>query len=227
VCFSATASFVAGGVIGAVGIATLIHVRQPRAIPFAALPLLFALHQFIEGFVWLGLEGRIGPVTTGHFVLLFILYAKGILPLLIPLSVALMEPAGWRRTATTALTVLGAILCGWILWAVIAYGSSAVVEHHSIHYHNHRTGGLLIRAIYVLTTCGALLLSSHRVVRWFGILNVAGLSVVFLVKGYAFASVWCFYAATLSMMLYWQFSRKNINVLTPNRRLVKGAGAGP
>lgn len=48
-CFSATASFVAGGVIGAVGIATLIHVRQLRAIPFAALPLLFALHQFIEG----------------------------------------------------------------------------------------------------------------------------------------------------------------------------------
>jgi hypothetical protein len=227
VCFSATASFVAGGVIGTVGIATLIRVRQPRAIPFAALPLLFALHQFIEGFVWLGLEGKIGPVTTSNFVLLFILYAKGILPLLIPLSVTLMEPAGWRRTATTALTVLGAILCGWILWAVIAHGSSAVVEHHSIHYHNHRTGGLLIRAIYVLTTCGALLLSSHRVVRWFGILNVAGLSVVFLVMSYAFASVWCFYAATLSMILYWQFSRKNIDVLTPNGRLVKAAGAGP
>jgi hypothetical protein len=226
-CFSATASFVAAGVIGSVGIATLIHVRQPRAAPFAALPLLFALHQFIEGFVWLGLEGRIGPVATDHFVLLFILYAKGILPLLIPLSVALMEPAGWRRTATTALTVLGALLCGWVFWAVLTHGSSAVVEHHSIHYHNHRTGGLLIRAVYVLTTCGALLLSSHRVVRWFGILNVAGLSVVFLVKGYAFASVWCFYAATLSMMLYWQFSRKNIDVLTPNRRPVKTAGAGP
>jgi hypothetical protein len=227
VCFSATASFVAGGIIGAVGIATLIHVRQPRAIPFAALPLLFALHQFIEGFVWLGLEGRIGPVATGHFVFMFIIYAKGILPLLIPLSVTLMEPAGWRRNATTALTILGAILCGWVVWAVITYGSSADVAHHSIHYHNRRTGGLSIRAIYVLTTCGALLLSSHRVVRWFGILNVAGLCVVFLVKGYAFASVWCFYAATLSVMLYWQFSRKNINVLTPNRRSVKATGAGP
>jgi hypothetical protein len=226
-CFSATASFVAAGVVGSVGIATLFHVRQPRAIPFAALPLLFALHQFIEGFVWLGLEGSIGPVAADRFVLLFILYAKGILPFLIPLSVALMEPEGWRRTATAALTLLGALLCAWVFWAVIAYGSSAGVEHHSIHYHNHRTGGLLIRAVYVLTTCGALLLSSHRVVRWFGILNVAGLSVVFLVKGHAFASVWCFYAATLSMMLYWQFSRKNIDVLRPNRRRVEAAGAGP
>jgi len=89
-CFSATASFVASGVIGAVGIATLTHVRQPRAIPFAALPLLFALHQMIEGFVWLGLEGRIGQTATDEATLLFILYAKGILPFLIPLSVILM-----------------------------------------------------------------------------------------------------------------------------------------
>jgi hypothetical protein len=52
---------------------------------------------------------------------------------------------------------------------------------------------------------------------------LAGLTVVFLVKGYAFASVWCFYAAALSMMLYWQFSRKNINLLAQNRRLFKAA----
>src|SRR6185503_9769970 len=113
-CFSATASFVASGVIGAVGIATLTHVRQPRSIPFAALPLLFALHQTIEGFVWLGLEGRIGQTATDEATLLFILYAKGILPFLIPLSVTLMEQAGWRRNATTALAVLGAILCIWV-----------------------------------------------------------------------------------------------------------------
>ena len=111
-CFSATASFGASGVIGAVGIATLIHVRQPRAVLFAALPLLFALHQFTEGFVWLGLDGRIGSIATDHFIFLFLLYAKGILPFLVPLAVALMEPAGWRRTATAALALLGAGLCG-------------------------------------------------------------------------------------------------------------------
>jgi hypothetical protein len=225
VCFSATASFAASGIIGAVGIATLVHVRQPRSIPFAALPLLFALHQFIEGFVWLGLEGRIGPVARDHFVFLYLLYAKGLLPFLIPFAVALMEPAGWRRTATSALTLLGAGLCGWILWAVIAWPSSAAVEHHSIDYDNARTGGLAIPALYVLTTCGALLLSSHRVVRWFGLLNVVGVSIVLLVKGYAFASVWCFYAALLSVMLYWQFSRRTIDVRHPNRRLAKAAGA--
>jgi hypothetical protein len=224
VCFSATASFAASGVIGAVGIATLVKVRQARAVPFAALPLLFALHQFIEGFVWLGLEGRIVPLAMDHFVFLYLLYAKGILPFLIPLAVALMEPAGWRRTATGALTLVGAALCGWILWAVIAFPSGAHVEHYSIDYDNARTGGLLIPALYVLTTCGTMLLSSHRIVRWFGLLNVAGVAIVLLVKGHAFASVWCFWAAMLSVIIYRQFSHRKIDVLHPNRRLAKTAG---
>jgi len=59
-CFSATASFVASGVIGSIGLATLRHVREPRTLLFAAVPMLFAVHQFTEGFVWLGLNGRMG-----------------------------------------------------------------------------------------------------------------------------------------------------------------------
>ncbi len=43
-----------------------------------------------------------------------------------------------------------------------------------------------------------------------------GLTIVHLVKGYAFASVWCFYAAVLSVMLYWQFHRRKIDIRTPN-----------
>lgn len=215
-CFSATASFIASGVIGTIGVATLAHVREPRTIPFAALPLLFALHQFTEGFVWLGLDGDIGAVARDHVVFLFTLYAKGILPLLIPVSVTFMEPAGWRRIATAALIVPGGLLCAWIVYAVVAFPSTAAIEHHSIVYRNALTGAWLVSATYLLATCGPLLLSSHRRVRWFGALNVIGLSIVFAVKAYAFASVWCFYAAVLSIMLYRQFSHRGIDVRRPN-----------
>ena len=68
----------------------------------------------------------------------------------------------------------------------------------------------------MVATCGALLLSSHRVVRWFGILNVVGLTIVMNVKGYAFTSVWCLYAAALRIMLYWQFRHGHIDVDDPN-----------
>ena len=56
-CFSATANFVGSGLLGAVGVVTLTKVKHRRELLFAALPTLFAIHQFIEGFVWLGLDG--------------------------------------------------------------------------------------------------------------------------------------------------------------------------
>jgi hypothetical protein len=60
-CFSATANFGGSGVLGAVGVVTFTKVKHRRELPFAALPTLFAVHQFIEGFVWLGLDGILSP----------------------------------------------------------------------------------------------------------------------------------------------------------------------
>lgn len=55
VCFSATASFVAGGTLSVVGGVTLSRVQHRREVPFAHIPLLFGIQQIVEGFVWLGL----------------------------------------------------------------------------------------------------------------------------------------------------------------------------
>ena len=53
-CFSATANFVGSGVLCVIGVVTLTKVKHRRELLFAALPSLFAIHQFIEGFVWRG-----------------------------------------------------------------------------------------------------------------------------------------------------------------------------
>ena len=63
-CFSATANFVGSGALAAVGVITLTRVRHRRELLFASLPTLFAVHQFIEGFVWLGLDGILSPRVT-------------------------------------------------------------------------------------------------------------------------------------------------------------------
>jgi hypothetical protein len=55
-CFCATANFAGSAVLGAVGVATLMEVRHRRELLFAAVPTLFAIHQFTEGIVWLGLD---------------------------------------------------------------------------------------------------------------------------------------------------------------------------
>ena len=215
-CFSATSSFLASAVIGSIGIATLRHVREPRTLLFAAVPLLFAIHQFSEGMVWLGLEGRIGKVGLDHVSFLFMLYAQGILPLLMPLAVLLMEPPGWRRAAILGLTAIGALVCAWNVTGVILVPSQCFVEQNSIAYRNAMTDNLLISYLYILGTCGALLFSTHRVVRGYGMLNVVALTIAEIIKQQAFASVWCFYAAIMSVMIYWQFRQAHIDVERPN-----------
>jgi hypothetical protein len=215
-CFSATASFTASAVIGTIGIATLRQVREPRTLLFAAVPMIFAAHQFTEGMVWLGLTGRIGKIALDHVSFLFMLYAHGCLPLLMPVAVALMERPGWRRKAILALIGVGAVVFAWNVSGIVFLPSRCFIEQNSIAYRNPMTGALWVSLLYVLATCGALLLSSHRVVRTYGLLNVVALSIAEIVKQHAFASVWCFYAAIMSVMIYTQFKQLDIDIDNPN-----------
>ncbi len=216
-CINADINFAAAAVIGAVGVATLRHVNHPRAVLFACVPLFFALHQFTEAFVWLGLNGEIGPEAFSHAVFLFTLYALGVLPFLMPLAVLLLEPVGTaRHKIVLALTLAGFALFVWVSYGVLAVPTGARVEGHSIAYDNPIAHQTWVAAAYVVVTCGALIASTHRVVRWFGVFNLIGVVAVLVAKGYAFTSVWCLYAAIISVMLYRQFSRQRIDVDRPN-----------
>jgi len=52
-CFSASASFIAGASLFAVGVATLKRARARAELPFAMIPLLFGIQQLTEGVIWL------------------------------------------------------------------------------------------------------------------------------------------------------------------------------
>ena len=204
-CLSAEVNFAASAVIGAVGIATLTHARHPREVLFAAMPLLFALHQFVEGFVWLGLDGTIGETARDQSAFLFLLYAQGLLPFLMPLSVLLLEDIAWRRGILLGLTALAAAFSLYMTWGVLSEPVSCSIQNRSIAYSNPVTEKAWTGYVYILVTCGALVMSGFPVIRWFGILNLVGLTVVLIVRSYSFTSVWCLYAAIVSVTLYWQF----------------------
>ena len=82
-CFSAVANFAGSAVLGTVGVVTLTKVKHRRELLFATLPTLFAIHQFIEGFVWLGLDGTLSPAVAHDMGAAFMLYAQGLLPFLL------------------------------------------------------------------------------------------------------------------------------------------------
>ena len=53
-------------------------LKHRRELLFASLPTLFALHQFIEGFVWLGLDGVVSAKMAHNMGTAFVLYAQGL-----------------------------------------------------------------------------------------------------------------------------------------------------
>ena len=210
-CFSATANFVGSGVLGALGVVTLSKVKHRRELLFAALPTLFAIHQFIEGFVWLGLEGKLSPVVTHDMGAAYMLYAQGLLPFLLPLGVLLFEPNGESRTRMVPFLVIGGLTGLYILWALTAYPTEIYIRQNSIVYTNQATGHMIIAILYVIATCGSLFFSKVRAMVIFGAANLVILLVVCAVKQYAFTSVWCAYAALASLIVliyFWTSSQE-------------------
>jgi hypothetical protein len=200
-CFSAAANFVGSGVLGTIGVVTLTRVKHRRELLFASLPTLFAIHQFIEGFVWLGLDGILSPKATHNMGAAFMLYAQGLLPFLMPLSVLLFEPDIKSRRRMLPFLVVGALTTLYILWALIAYPLQVFIEGNSIVYINPATNNTFIAVLYVIATCGSLLFSKVKDMVIFGIANMAILLVVMAFKRYAFTSLWCAYAAVASIII--------------------------
>ena len=52
-CFSASASFIAGTSLSAVGVAALKRTEARTERPFAMIPMLFGIQQMTEGIIWL------------------------------------------------------------------------------------------------------------------------------------------------------------------------------
>jgi len=206
-CFSAAANFIGSGVLGAVGVVTLTKVKHRREVLFAALPTLFAIHQFIEGFVWLGLDGVLSPAVAHDMGAAFMLYAQGLLPFLMPLSVLLFEPDGKGRRRMLPFLVVGGATTLYILWALTAYQLDVYVRGDSIVYINQATNNTALAVLYVIATCGSLFFSKIKMMVAFGMANLVILLVVMEVKRYAFTSLWCAYAAVASVIILGYFWR--------------------
>jgi len=208
-CFSATANFVGSGVLGAVGVATLTKVKHRRELLFASLPTLFAIHQFTEGFVWLGLDGILSKQVAHNMGAAFVLYAQGLLPFLMPLGVMLFEKTRARRRVMMPFVILGGLLMLYMLWGLTAYPLQVWVQGNSIVYVNYATNRTWVAVLYIIATCGSLFFSKVPMMVAFGAANLGILLVVTAVKRYACTSLWCAYAAVASVIILAYFWRSS------------------
>jgi hypothetical protein len=209
VCFSAAANFIGSGALAAIGVVTLTKVKHRRELLFAALPALFGIHQFIEGFVWLGLDGILSPAVAHNMGAAFMLYAQGLLPFLLPLSVLLFEPDAKSRRRMLPFLLLGGATTLYILWALTAYPLQVYIRGNSIVYLNQATNYTAVALFYVIATCGSLFFSKVGAMVVFGAVNLTILLIVMEFKRYAFTSLWCAYAAVASLIILVYFWRSS------------------
>ena len=168
-CFSATASFSAGGLLLGLGVLTLKSARRPRELPFAASPLLFALQQLSEGVIWLTFRYdalQLNAVMT-H---VYSFFSHVLWPVYVPVAVLLIEPLGWRRRAVLALVAVGVAVGAYLFYILVAFPvvSRPIGQH--IEYVSPHFFATAVMTLYLLSTTFSPILSTHGTVKVFGVL---------------------------------------------------------
>lgn len=206
-CFSVQADVVAGTALLPVAGLALREVRQLREVPFASLPLLFALHQLTEALVWAGLAGDVPRSVQDAATIAYLVCALPVLPTLVPLAVLLLEPRG-ARARVAPFVALGAVVTGYLAWVLAAHPVAVVRHPHALEYTVGLWHGQVWVGLYVIAVIGPAVLSGYRSVVLFGWLNLVGLTVTGLLYTQAFASLWCVFAALVSVLVLLHMVRR-------------------
>ena len=211
-CFSVPASFTAGAALAVVGAATVIKARKndkKHHTAFAAIPLLFAIQQFVEGFVWLSFTYQ-WPLVENIATHIFAFFAYVWWPVFIPLAVGFLEIIVWRKRTINVLWFIGLATGGYLLYYIAAYPIFAHVVNGCIAYRIESP--LDLRpwsvALYIIAVLGPMFISSRKIINVFGVVTGVALVATYFFFRIVFVSVWCFFAAILSAIIYFYFFKK-------------------
>lgn len=204
-CFSPEASFAGGVILSSIGVATVRKVHKPSQILFAAIPLFFGGQQIAEGFLWLALPHAEYVGVQKIFTYIFLLMAEVIWPMLIPLAVLLMEKDKKRRRTIQVLLGFGVALALYYSYCLLVYSVSPQIVDYHINYNTDFPDLFALPAfiLYLIATITPLFVSSIKRTQIMGVLMFFSCLVTVIFFTQYLISVWCFFAALLSIVVYW------------------------
>lgn len=180
----------------------------------ALVPLFFGIQQGFEGLVWQALnEGRADKAVP--YALAFHFFSHFLWLWWFPLCSYLTEYSGMRKKLFAVHSLVGLSLGGLVYSQLLVNTEWMVVgiKHYSITYDitvppsDYIDIPIPASVIYGFIILVPLLFSSHRHLRIFGALITVSMILASLVYGYALVSVWCFFAAVLSLYLAYMIHR--------------------
>jgi hypothetical protein len=195
-CFSAQASFTAAAICGTIGVASVLRCAR-KHLMLALVPLLFGLHQAIEGVVWLHAGQDVGQLAG----LLFVGIAFCFWPTYIPLSTLPLAPMGVRRNAILAILLAGIFVSLYAAF-ILTYPLIIDFSSHKVHYITTKVGANWVGYLYVLAVTAPLVLMRNRYLKLFGLLVFIFLAISLLFFVPAQFSVWCFFSAASSVLVF-------------------------
>ena len=200
-CFSASASFIAGTSLCAIGVATVKKVEARTERPFAMIPLLFGIQQLTEGVIWLTFSHD-APLLKQTMTYLYSIFSHVLWPMYVPFAMGVMEAVRWRKKAIFAFEAAGVIVGLYLLYFIVTSPVVAEVVGSHIVYVSPHFYLIPMIIFYLAATCVSCFFSSHGFVRLFGVLALLSYIAAYVIHVEALVSIWCFFAAILSLLIY-------------------------
>lgn len=205
-CFSAEASFTAAAVLGIIGILCIRKVSHSSQLLLAIIPLIFAIQQLSEGFLWISLDqlDKLDYVSIWKYV--YLSFAFIVWPLWIPLAITSIETSVKHKRWQYIFLAIGALYSAcMILNFCYRWPPDAIqvqIHGHSLQYHLPIQNEIAYSLIYFLPTLVTPFLSSFRKIWVIGFVNAVTLIIAYSFYQFTFISVWCFFAALASLSIY-------------------------
>ena len=211
-CFSAAASFGASAILSGVGILATRQVTEPKQRAFAAIPFIFAIQQLTEGFVWLSLTQASWAEWTRPSSFIFLFFAEVLWPMWVPFAMLLLEKDQRTRRVLRIIFGLGFIFGMHTLYYLLLNTYDVRIADHHVLYKLYfpLTFVVFTWIAYGIGTVMPAFLSSATNMWVFGLpMALSFLVTLFFYPSYVI-SVWCFFAALMSVFVVVQLviSRK-------------------
>jgi hypothetical protein len=203
-CFSTTASFGAGILLTVIGIASIKKVQSKSQLMFASIPLIFAVQQFSEGFVWLALTNSFFYTTQQIATYTFLFFAQVLWPLWIPVAILLLEKEKKRLKIQIILAAIGISVAIYFLYLLISYNVRAEIIGYHIAYKQgfSSTLGVIGGVFYIIATIAPQFFSHVKRMWIFGVAILISYIVSTIFYEHYVVSVWCFFASIISLTVF-------------------------
>jgi hypothetical protein len=203
-CFSATASFSASGILLFAGAASLSRVTERSQILLASTPIIFSIQQMSEGFLWLTFGHAEALKYQQMLTYVFVTFGQVLWPVWVPLANLLIEKDMIRRKILFVLLGLGSIISSYLLYLTFINRIGVKVEDHHIFYAFNFTGSLAenFSLTYLFPTVFSHFVSSHKKIHVLGVLTFLAFIISKVYYTYFVFSIWCFFASILSAWIF-------------------------